>query len=90
MGITMPTVKLTEKEWNNIYIQIKEEYKDQPSVFMIRGCMRDVLGFTQRTYRYWKPDDGHGVYDGHGDYVTEMHLDFYSESAETMFRLKYL
>lgn len=92
------TIKLKPDEWDKIYLKIKEEFADQPSIFMIRGRMREVLGFTQRTHRYWEPDSGRywepdsgtRSYDGGGRYVTEIHLDFYDESAQTMFRLKYL
>jgi hypothetical protein len=52
--------------------------------------MRRELGCTSRTHRFWKPQDGVGVYDGYGDYVVEIHLDFYDDAKETMFRLKYL
>lgn len=84
----MTTIKMSTKEWDKIYLQIKEDYQDQPSVFMIRGKMREVLGFTQRTHRYWK--EGNSYVVGHGTYVTEVHLDFYNEAAQTMFRLRYL
>lgn len=86
----MTTIKMSTHQWDHIYLKIKEEYADQPSIFMIRGRMREVLGFTQRTHRYWEPDTGTRSYDGGGRYVTEVHLDFYDESAQTMFRLKYL
>lgn len=86
----MPVIKLTAKEWKPILSAIKLEYQTQPAVWMIRTAMRRELGFTTRYHRYWKPTEGTAIYDGYGDYIEEIHLDFYDESAETMFRLKYL
>ena len=86
----MPVIKLTEREWSRIRKAIKEEFKLQPSVLLIREAMRRELGFTTRYHRYWKPAENTLSYDGHGEYVEEIHLDFYDESYETMFRLKYL
>jgi hypothetical protein len=84
-------IKLSESEWDKVYSQIKDEFKSQPAVFLIRDKMRETLGFTNRTHRYWSLYSGpQGGYDGHGRYIIEVHLDFYNESAETMFRLKYL
>ncbi len=86
----MPVIKLTPKEWTPIRKAIKEEFKLQPSVLLIRDAMRRELGFTTRYHRYWKPAENTLSYDGHGEYVEEIHLDFYDELSETMFRLKYL
>ena len=85
----MSTIKMSEKQWNEILLRIKEEYKSEPAVFMIRTRMREVLGFTSRTHRYWQFEDSNRSYDGYGSYITEVHLDFYNEQAATMFMLKY-
>ncbi len=86
----MSTIKLTPPEWASIRRRIKEEFKLQPAVFLVREAMRRELGFTTRYHRYWKPAGNTLSYDGHGEYVEEVHLDFYDELSETMFRLKYL
>lgn len=86
----MPVIKLTPKEWAPIRQAIKEEFKLQPAVFLVRDAMRRELGFTTRYHRYWKSAENTLSYDGHGEYVEEVHLDFYDELSETMFRLKYL
>lgn len=80
-------VVLSEKQWLKIYNQIAQSYP--PSVLLIRDRMREVLGFTSRTHREWMPDQDTGSYDGYGDYVTTVRLDFYSEPKRTMFLLKY-
>lgn len=83
----MSVIKLEAQEWRNIRLRIKEDYKLQPAILLMRTVMRRELGFTTRYHRYWKYDNGH---DGYGQYVEEIHLDFYDENAATMFRLRYL
>jgi hypothetical protein len=78
---------LTQDVWAKIHRQIAKDYP--PSVLLIRDRTKSVLGFTSRLHRYWKPAEGVGVYDGYGDYITEVHLDFYNEPKRTMFLLKY-
>ncbi len=86
----MSVIKLTQDQWASILVNLKQQYIDKPSVFLIRDTMRRELGFTVRNHRYWKPAEGTASYDGYGDYIQEVHLDFYSEEAATMFRLRYL
>jgi hypothetical protein len=81
----MSTIKLSSSEWTDILVKIELEHGK--AAVLIRNVMRRELGFTSRNHRYWKPADG---YDGHGEYVTEVHLDFYDAAKETLFRLKYL
>lgn len=81
----MSTIKLTAPEWKPILQRIKEEYKLQPSVFLVRTAMRRELGFTTRYHTEWVARN-----NNEGMYVEEIHLDFYDDNAETMFRLKYL
>ena len=84
----MSTIKLTEKQWQDISAKITQDYSK--ATLLIRPVMQRELGFVTRNHRYWKPAESTGVYDGYGDYVVEVHLDFYDEVKETMFRLKYL
>ena len=81
------SIKLTDKEWKKIRVQLQEEYNWKPSVFMIREVMRRELGFTTRYHREWVPDHG---YDGYGRYEDLIFLDFFNDEQETFFRLKYL
>lgn len=84
----MSVIKLSQFEWDSILVKIENDYGKATA--LIRAAMRRELGFTPRTHRFWKPDEGTGVYDGYGNYVEEIHLDFYDDAKETMFRLKYL
>ncbi len=84
----MSVIKLSQFEWDSILVKIENDYGK--AVALIRTAMRRELGCTPRTHRFWKPDEGTGVYDGYGNYVEEIHLDFYDDAKETMFRLKYL
>lgn len=76
-------IKLTEKEWHAIHDRIKQDYP--ASVLLIRDKCRRVLGFTSRTHKEWRQTNG-----GRWTPVITTFLDFYDDSAETMFRLKYL
>lgn len=88
----MKSLVLKHREWDTIFKKIKEEYKDTPAVYLIRNRMKDVLGFTQREHTVWRDDDdwdNREYTEDWRDMRTEIHLDFYSESAKTMFLLKY-
>ena len=74
------TLVLTEKKWNTIYHQIRDEYGD--AVILISWKLRETLGFTVRRHRDWNPINGHMVDD--------IRLDFYDAAAMTFFQLKYL
>jgi hypothetical protein len=56
---------------------------------MVRGKMRDVLGFVDREHREWVSEGilAHGYEAGRT--ITTIHLDFYNEPKHTMFLLKY-
>ena len=85
----MSTIKLRPEDWIPILIKIEQEYGR--AIALISFAMKRELGFQVRHYRYWRKDDTTaGAYDGYGDYVIEIHLDFDTESAATHFRLKYL
>ena len=82
--ITMP-----HRVWQNIMLVLTQEYKDEPSVLLIRDKMRRVLGFTQRYHKEWvekgKREDGRA----YGRYLEYTVLDFYTESAKSWFLIKF-
>jgi hypothetical protein len=73
-------ITLEQREWEHIYKKLKVDWTHKPSVFLIRDVMKRELGFTTRSHQDWNQ----------GRYRDIMYLDFYDDSAETMFRLKYL
>jgi hypothetical protein len=77
----MDMITLERHVWYKIKEQLTEEYKDTPSVMLMRTKMKSVLGFTVRFNNYWHEDIKvrHTVY-----------LDFFDEQKETIFILKYL
>ena len=77
----MSTLKLTVSQWQQIREDLHTEHSK--SVFMLKGKMRAVLGFTVREHNEWvfKPDGGYGEHS--------IRLDFYNERKYTMFLLKY-
>ena len=77
-------VILTEKQWAEIYNIIAKNYPH--SVLLIRDSMKETLGFTVRKHREWVSEYG---YDGYGNYVETINLDFYNEPKRTMFLLRY-
>jgi hypothetical protein len=74
--------ELTRAEWNKIREQIRAEFGQ--GMIMLRGRMRDELGFTPRDHRYWVPKMDGGYWD------TVVHIDFYTEQARTWFLLKFV
>ena len=83
------TIKLTGNEWKTIHQRLKAEYP--LSYTLIRSVMRRELGFTVREHKAYMEapitpgDDLNFGYTEH-----QIHLDFYDDALETMFRLKYL
>ena len=68
---------MTPNQWVTVLETIKQ--REKPSVYLSRGKMKEVLGFTVRDHReYVKDSSGHTV-----------RLDFYDEQKRTMFLLKY-
>lgn len=86
----MSVIKLSLKDWASINSRIREEYKDMPSVYLIRNKMKCELGFTVRNHRelVTSPEDPNHYSFRY--YQHEIHLDFYDEGMEIFFRLKYL
>jgi hypothetical protein len=74
-------ITLSAREWTQIRKRLKREYEWKPSIFMIREVMKRELGFTTRYHRVYKEQTG---------YVETIYLDFYNDSSESWFRLKYL
>jgi hypothetical protein len=88
----MKPIKLTPRQWRIIREHMIEEYKNTPSVIMLRSKMREVLGFTPREHtEYTDHPEYVNEPPGHRPYYTERNimLDFYSEPMRTMFLLKY-
>ena len=82
-------VILTTKSWDAICECIRVDYP--PSVLLIRGKMKAVLGFTVRTHEEWiaQEVDIKDVRYGTRFRIDTIHLDFYNEPKRTMFLLKY-
>lgn len=82
-------IKMKHSVWQDIMLTLTQEYKDEPSVLLIRDKMRRVLGFTQRYHKEWvekgKREDGRA----YGHYQEYTVLDFYSESAQSWFLIKF-
>jgi hypothetical protein len=74
-------ITLTDREWKRVYKELKDDYANSPSMFLIRDKMKRELGFTPRFHSEWKTTVG---------YVETVYLDFYNDASESWFRLKYL
>lgn len=69
-------IELTHDKWTAIYSDIAQHHS--PAVLLLRERMRNELGFTVR----------YGAYDQYPN--RKIYLDFFDDSAETFFRMKYL
>ncbi len=80
------SIRMTEKGWDALRDQLKEEYKSKPSTVLVRDRMKRILGFMPRHYRAF-----HDVDKSTGAYIKESYvaLDFYDDKKYTMFLLKY-
>jgi len=94
----MSTLKLTTNQWQQIRADLDTEHPK--TVFMLRGKMKRVLGFTFREHQEWvKVEYNMGKLFGnpipaglssHGGRLEySIRLDFYNERKYTMFILKY-
>jgi len=73
-------------EWSDIYARILREFGMGMAV---RTRLRRELGFTYRTFQEWIVFDRSG--DRERKYCEDqIHLDFYNESAQSWFILRYL
>lgn len=88
----MKSLILKHREWEQVFAKIKEEYADTPSIYLMRNKMRTQLGFTVREHQqeYDYDSVNYSLDDDWRDYRSQIHIDFYSEAARTMFVLKYL
>ena len=74
-------------EWSDIYAKILQEYGIGMA---IRPRLRRELGFTYRHHRGLVPNE-HPRRDGPTmHYEDQVHLDFYNESAQSWFILRFL
>lgn len=74
-------------EWSDVYAKILRDYG---MGMALRTRLRSELGFTYRFHRGLVPNpnprrDGPNMY-----YQDQVHLDFYNESTQSWFQLKYL
>jgi hypothetical protein len=75
------SIHLSTDEWKKIRRRIKEEYQiDKPSILLIKSVLKRELGFSVRLHSEWANDNRR----------ESIYLDFYDDTKETMFRLKYL
>jgi len=75
------SIHLSTDEWKKIRRRIKEEYQiDKPSILLIKSVLKRELGFSVRLHSEWANDNR----------LESIYLDFYDDTKETMFRLKYL
>lgn len=81
-------------EWVNLQAQLVQEYGNR--ILISYACRRE-LGFTVRHHKGLEPHSNEiwEVMQSEGwhhryHYQEQIHLDFYSESAQTWFVLKYL
>lgn len=77
-------------EWEEISAKLIKDYG--PSILISWKCKRE-LGFTVRHHQGLKQADYSKEFidlKGRYYYSTEVHLDFYSEAAQSFFVLKYL
>jgi len=77
----MKAIQLSKRQWSTIRTLLQDEYPK--TVFMLRGKMRQVLGFTVREHQEFVPKLSGGYYEN------QICLDFYSERKRTMFLLKF-
>jgi hypothetical protein len=85
-------ITITPEQWTVLKQRLTEEYP--PSVMLIRGRMREVLGFVPREHNIWlgyyedaSPEDRSARNYGYRKVIC---LDFYNDTLETFFKLKYL
>ena len=69
----MKPIVLEEQQWENILENIKN--RERPSVYLMRGKMKEVLGFTVRE---------HQQEDGDSYWGRKIHLDFYDEQKRVI------
>lgn len=88
----MKAVVLKHREWESIFNQIKEDYKATPATYLLRSRMKTELGFTYREHQDWsyRSEEIPGRDYDWRDERSQIHIDFYSEQAQTFFMLRYM
>lgn len=76
-------IEISAKNYQRLLEQLKKDYP--PSVTLIRGKMKDKLGFVPREYKDWGDEIGKRG----GWRKNCIMLDFYSEKKRTWFIMKY-
>jgi len=79
------TIRLTPDEWKKIKEQIVADYGK--AMIMISWKTKRELGFTVREHTEYIREN---LSDDWFNMKKSVHLDFYDDHQETMFRLKYL
>ena len=74
-------------EWSDIYAKILREYG---MGMAIRPRLQRELGFTYRFHRGLERNKEPGPNGSMYHYEDQVHLDFYNESTQSWFQLKYL
>jgi hypothetical protein len=74
-------------EWEEIYQLILRDFGKKMAISFV---LRRELGFTVRYHKGLVPNDYQSLGGPNMHYESQVHLDFYSESAQSWFQLKYL
>jgi hypothetical protein len=74
------------EEWEKIYQQILQDFGNKMTISFV---LKRELGFTVRQHKGLMPANSK-LDPSLKYYEYQVHLDFYSESAQTWFQLKYL
>lgn len=74
-------------EWSDIYAKILEQYGIGMA---IRPRLKRELGFVYRYHTGLVPNEHPTKHGANMHYEDQVHLDFYSEQAQSWFQLKYL
>ena len=74
-------------DWSDIYAKILQDFGMGMAV---RPRMRRELGFVFRNHQGLVPSEHSHLYGHPMRYEEQVHLDFYSDAAQSWFQLKYL
>jgi hypothetical protein len=86
----MKAIVLKHREWERIFQQVRQDYADTPSVYLIQSRMQKDLGWSYREHYDWKQYTTEIDSIDYRDSTSRIHIDFYSEEARTFFMLRYL
>ena len=77
------------QQWADIQARLVADYGEKMAISFV---MRRELGFSVRRHRALVPNDPQYIYkDGPNmHYEDHIHLDFYSDAAQSWFQLRYL